>query len=59
MLAPRGSTIAKRLDEEPNVSEVRCADRDPKAVEELQKTLKKAKGYSVDATRTGEIIKSR
>ena len=31
----QGSTVAQRMDEEPNVSEIICADYDEKAVEGL------------------------
>ena len=30
----QGSTVAKRMDEEPNVAEIICADYDEKAVNE-------------------------
>lgn len=52
----QGSTVAQRMDEEPNVGEIICADYDPKAVDELVKILKKAKGAQVDATDTQSII---
>ena len=45
----QGSTIAKRLDEEPKIETVICADYDAKAVAELEKTLTKARGVQVDA----------
>ena len=35
----QGSTIARRMDEHPNVSEIICADYDKKAAEELSKSL--------------------
>jgi saccharopine dehydrogenase (NAD+, L-lysine-forming) len=54
----QGSTVAKRLDEEPNVSEVICADYDKKAVDELVKTLKKGKGIRVDGSKKEEIVKA-
>ena len=38
----QGSTIAKRLNEEENVSQIICADYDFKAADELGKTLEKA-----------------
>ncbi|MDR0356806.1 MAG: saccharopine dehydrogenase NADP-binding domain-containing protein [Clostridiales Family XIII bacterium] len=46
----QGSTVAQRLDEEPNVDEIICADRDLSAVEGLVKILGKARGVSVDAS---------
>ncbi len=51
----QGSTVAKRMDEEPNVSEIICADYDKKAVDNLVKTLKKGKGTQVDATKKESI----
>ena len=52
----QGSTVAQRMDEEPNVSEIICADVDQKAVDELVKILKKAKGTIVDANDVNSII---
>jgi saccharopine dehydrogenase-like NADP-dependent oxidoreductase len=54
----QGSTIAKRLDEEPSVEQIVCADYDRKAVEELEKTLKKATAVVVDATKVDDIVKA-
>ncbi|MDR2156976.1 MAG: saccharopine dehydrogenase NADP-binding domain-containing protein [Clostridiales Family XIII bacterium] len=51
----QGSTVAQRLDEEPNVDEIICADCDPKAVEGLVGTLTKARAASVDASDTDSI----
>ena len=45
----QGSTVAQRMDEEAAVTEIICADADHKAVDELVKTLKKAKGTYADA----------
>lgn len=45
----QGSIIARRLDEEPNVSEVICADYNLKAAQRLEQTLKKAKAVKADA----------
>ncbi|MCL2579425.1 MAG: saccharopine dehydrogenase NADP-binding domain-containing protein [Oscillospiraceae bacterium] len=53
----QGSTVAQRLDEEPGVGEIICADYDQKAIDNLVKTLKKARGEKIDATKTEEIIK--
>ena len=52
----QGSTVAQRLDEEPAVSEIICADYDKKAVDDLTKKLQKTKGVQVDANDTGKII---
>ena len=46
----QGSAAAKRLDLEENVSEIIVADRDPEAVNTLAKSLKKAKGVTIDAS---------
>ncbi|MCC2866103.1 saccharopine dehydrogenase NADP-binding domain-containing protein [Ihubacter massiliensis] len=54
----QGSTVAQRMDEEPNVSEIICADYDKKAVDELVKILNKAKGMIVDANDVDSIIKA-
>lgn len=52
----QGSTVAQRMDEEANVSEIICADYDKKAVDELVGILKKGKGMIVDATDVNSII---
>lgn len=52
----QGSTIAKRLNSEEIVGEIRCADYDPKASSEMAGLLEKAKGYTVDARRVEEIV---
>ena len=52
----QGSTVAQRMDEEPNVAEIICADYDEKAVNELVGMLKKAKGVKVDANDVDSII---
>lgn len=52
----QGSTVAKRLDEEPNVSEIICADYDQVAVENLVKGLTKARGAKVNAYELQSII---
>ena len=38
----QGSTIAARLQEEPSVEEIVCADYDLRAAQELEKMLSKA-----------------
>ena len=45
----QGSTVAKRMDQESEVSEIICADYDKKAVDELVKLLKKGRGVQIDA----------
>lgn len=45
----QGSAAAKRLDLEPNVEEVICADYDMKAVENVVSSIKKGRGVQVDA----------
>jgi saccharopine dehydrogenase-like NADP-dependent oxidoreductase len=52
----QGSTVAMRLDEEPNVSEIICADYSKDAVDSLVKVLKKGTGKVVDGSRKEEII---
>jgi len=52
----QGSTIAKRLETEEAVSEIRCADYDQKASTEIAGQLKKAMGLTVDARNVDEII---
>ncbi|GAB1475453.1 hypothetical protein MASR2M70_02850 [Bacillota bacterium] len=54
----QGSAAAQRLDEDPGVSEIICADYDGKAVDSLVKNLKKAKGVRVDATDKDSIVKA-
>ena len=53
----QGSTVAARLDEEPNVSEIICADYDNKAVDSLVAQLKKGRGAQVDASKKENIVK--
>ncbi|MDW7729882.1 MAG: saccharopine dehydrogenase NADP-binding domain-containing protein [Bacillota bacterium] len=53
----QGSTIAKRLDTEEVVKEIRCADYDQKATSEVVEKLHKARGYYVDAHNLDEVIK--
>jgi saccharopine dehydrogenase-like NADP-dependent oxidoreductase len=54
----QGSTVAKRMNDEPHVSEIICADYDEKAVAEMVKTLDKAKGLKLDASRVEDIIQA-
>ncbi len=51
----QGTTVVKRLDEEPNVGRIICADYDEAAARELAGTLKKVEGCFVDASDTEQI----
>ena len=53
----QGTTVAKRLDLEPNVDEIICADYDEAAAKHLAGALKKAKGYFCDASDKAQIVK--
>jgi len=52
----QGSTIAKRLQDEPNIEEIVCADYDLKAAQTLEDELSKAKAVQVNARNPDEII---
>ena len=54
----QGSAAAKRLDIDPGVKEIICADYDLAAVEELVSDLKKAKEVKVDATDVDSIVEA-
>ena len=54
----QGSTVAKRMNEEPNVSEIICADYDERAVKEMERTLEKATALKLDATRVENIVQA-
>jgi saccharopine dehydrogenase-like NADP-dependent oxidoreductase len=54
----QGSTIAKRMDENPQVSEIICADYDQKAAEELSSTLNKATALQLDASDIHNVIRA-
>jgi saccharopine dehydrogenase-like NADP-dependent oxidoreductase len=54
----QGSTVAKRMNEEPNVSEIICADYDETAVKEMEQTLDKAKALKLDATQVENIVQA-
>ena len=54
----QGSTIAARLQEEPSVEEIVCADYDLRAAQELEKTLSKATAVQVNAKNLDEIVKA-
>ncbi|MBQ3611797.1 MAG: saccharopine dehydrogenase NADP-binding domain-containing protein [Firmicutes bacterium] len=52
----QGSAAAKRLDKEPNVKEIICADYDMKAVESVVASITKGRGMFVDAHDRQSII---
>lgn len=52
----QGSTVAMKLDQEPNVSEIICADYSQAAVDSLVKVLKKGKGMQVDGSKKENIV---
>ena len=52
----QGSTIAKRLNDHPGVSEIVCADYDRKAAEALSETLEKATALQLDASEVENVI---
>ena len=54
----QGSAAAQRLDEDPAVAEIICADYDMNAVDTLVKSLKKAKGTRVDAHSKESIVEA-
>ena len=51
----QGTTVVKRLDEEPNVEKIICADYDEAAAKELAGTLNKVEGCFVDASKKEQI----
>jgi saccharopine dehydrogenase-like NADP-dependent oxidoreductase len=53
----QGATIAKRLNEEENVSEIICADYDLKAAEDVGKSLSKGKAVQVNAKAVQDIVR--
>ena len=54
----QGSTIAKRMDEHPQVSEIICADYDQKAAEKLSDSLNKATALQLDASDVDNVIRA-
>ncbi len=54
----QGSTVAKRMDEEPAVGEIICADYDLHAVNDLVAGLKKGKPLQIDASKKENIIEA-
>jgi len=54
----QGSTIAMRLDEEPNVNRIICADYNLEAAQRLEQKLTKATAIKVDGNNMSEILKA-
>ncbi len=52
----QGSTICRRLDEEPNIEEVVCADYNIKAAENVCRLMKKGTPRQVNAADVDEIV---
>ena len=52
----QGSTVAKRMDEEPNVGEIICADYDEKAVTDLADQLTRGRPLQLDASKVENIV---
>ena len=51
----QGTTVAKRLDLEPNVDKIICADYDEAAAKELAASLNKAEGCFCNASEKAQI----
>ncbi len=54
----QGSTIARRMDENPQVSEIVCADYDLDAAEKLSRSLTKASAVRLDAGDLEAVIRA-
>lgn len=54
----QGSAAARKLDNEPGVGEIICADYDQKAVDSVVSQLKKGRGAFVDAHDLDSIVKA-
>jgi saccharopine dehydrogenase (NAD+, L-lysine-forming) len=54
----QGSTIAKRMNEHPEIKEIICADYDRKAAEELSQRLSKARAVQLDASDIKNVIQA-
>jgi saccharopine dehydrogenase-like NADP-dependent oxidoreductase len=54
----QGSTIAMRLNEEPNVEEIICADYNFEAAERLEKRLSKVRAVQVDGSNISEVLEA-
>lgn len=53
----QGSTVARKMDEEPNVEKIILADYNKDAVDELVSILKKARGEKVDASSYDDVLR--
>ena len=54
----QGSTIAMRLDDEPGVSHIICADYNLEAAQRLEQKLNKATAVKVDGNNVNEILEA-
>ena len=54
----QGSTIAKRMDKHPQISEIICADYDQEAAEKLSGSLNKARALQIDAGNIDDVIRA-
>jgi len=54
----QGSTIAKRMDNHPGVSEIICADYDQQAAEALSRSLNKTRALQLDAGDASAVIQA-
>jgi len=54
----QGSTIAMRLEEEPNVARIICADYNLEAAQRLEQKLSKATAVKVDGSNKKEILEA-
>ena len=54
----QGSTIIRKLDEEPNIVEIVCADYNFEAAKAVASRIKKGTPKQVDATKVEEIVKA-
>jgi saccharopine dehydrogenase-like NADP-dependent oxidoreductase len=52
----QGGTIAMRLNDEPNVKEIICADYNLEAAKRLEQSLEKARAVKVDGSNINEIL---
>ena len=57
-MGPIGSVAARKLDDEPSISEIICADRNQKALDSIVGKLKKAKAVLLDAHDPEGIIRT-
>lgn len=54
----QGSTIARRMDEHPGVSEIICADHDIQTARKLSDSLEKATAMQLDARELKNVVKA-